>query len=96
MPNAVTMSEFEALVTVTDPVPSAATCSPCLFSQYFSATSWVLPSWGLATVLPSRSLTLVMSLATTNEAPPDAAPEITLIAAPLDWVHALTVGLGPT
>src|SRR5258708_19527383 len=33
---------------------------------------------------------------TTSAAPPDAAPDITLIRVPLDVCHALSVGFGPT
>ena len=37
----------------------------------------------------------VSSGLTTSEAPPEAAPEITVMASPLDCVQALTVGFGP-
>src|SRR5215472_12844253 len=37
-----------------------------------------------------------MPFFTTREAPPDAAPEMILMAVPLDFCHALIAGLGPT
>ena len=39
---------------------------------------------------------LVMPFFTTREAPPEAAPEMILMAVPVDGCHALIAGLGPT
>ncbi len=69
---------------------------PCCFSQKRSATSWVLPSAGVASDLPLSWGALVMPFFTTREAPPEAAPEMILMAVPLDFCHALIAGLGPT
>src|SRR5437660_1323113 len=74
---------------------SAALSTFC-FSQKRSATSWVLPSEGVASDLPLSWAALVMPFLTTSEAPPAAAPEMILIAVPLDFCHALIAGLGPT
>jgi len=54
----------------------------------------VFPSCGLATVLPLRSPALLIDLATTKYAPPDADPDTT--RTPLSsWVQAVMVGFGP-
>ncbi len=64
-------------------------------SQYRNATSCVLPSCGVAIFLPLRSAAELMSGLTTSATPPDAEPEITRTASPLDLECAFTVGFGP-
>ncbi len=56
----------------------------------------MLPSDGVATFWPLSWLTLLMPDLTTRAAPPDAAPEMILMALPLDFCQALMAGLGPT
>ncbi len=56
----------------------------------------MLPSDGVATFWPFSWLTLLMLGLTTRDAPPDAAPEMILMALPLDFCQALMAGLGPT
>ncbi len=80
----------------TSPPPVWVVVRPWLFSQYRSATSWVLPSDGVASFWPLSWLADVMPFFTTSSAPPEAAPEMTLIRLPFDTDHALIVGLGPT
>ncbi len=65
-------------------------------SQYRSATSWVLPSDGVASFWPLSWAGLVMPFLTTSAAPPEAAPEMTLISLPFEVCQALIVGFGPT
>src|SRR5438132_3447382 len=71
---------------------------PCWESHVRSATSWVLPSCGDASVLPLRSegkpLDAIDEL-TTSPAPPSAAPA-TMTTPPLVFVKADIAGLGPT
>ena len=59
---------------VTSPPPAASTAKPWSASQVRSATSWVLPVCGLATILPSSCAGVVMPWATTSDAPPEVAP----------------------
>ena len=56
----------------------------------------MLPSDGVASFWPLSWLTLLMLGLTTRAAPPDAAPEMILMAFPLDFCQALMAGLGPT
>src|SRR3954465_9581405 len=78
----------------TSPPPVVSVLRPFDFSHVRSATSWVLPSCGDATLLPLRSAALLMDGLTTRYAPPDAAPE--MIFTPLfNLVQAVMVGLGP-
>ena len=67
---------------------------PSSASQARRATSWVLPSDGVASVLPIRSSAESMSCATTSEAPPDVVPA-TRVTSPPDSANALMAGLGP-
>ena len=78
----------------TSPPPVVSVLSPFFFSQVRSATSWVLPSWGDATVLPLRSAALLIDGLTTKYAPPEAEPE-TIFTPLSSLVHAVMVGLGP-
>jgi hypothetical protein len=82
--------------TDTSPPPVAVVVRPCCFSQYLMATSWVLPSDGVAMPWPLSWAALVMDGFTTKEAPPVATPETILIAVPLDFCQALMAGFGPT
>ena len=50
----------------------------------------------MASDFPLSWAALVMPFFTTREAPPEAAPEMILMAVPLDFCHALSAGLGPT
>src|SRR6266550_2444262 len=79
----------------TSPPPSLVVARPLSASQVRSATSWVLPSCGDATVLPRRTAADVISGLTTRYAPPDVAPAMIRIAAPLDLAKALIAGFGP-
>ncbi len=56
----------------------------------------MLPSDGVASFWPLSWLTLLMLGLTTRAAPPDAAPEMILMALPPDFCQALMAGLGPT
>lgn len=56
----------------------------------------MLPSDGVASFWPLSWLALLMFLLTTSSAPPDAAPETTLIKLPPDFCQVLIAGLGPT
>jgi len=56
----------------------------------------VLPSEGVASDWPLIWAAEVMDGLTTTEAPPAAAPETILMAAPPDFCHALIAGFGPT
>ena len=78
------------------PPPVEVVARPFCLSQARSATSWVLPSDGVASVLPLSWAAEVMPFATTIEAPPVAAPEMILIALPPDFCQALMAGFGPT
>ena len=78
------------------PPPVEVVARPFCLSQARSATSWVLPSDGVASVLPLSWEAEVMPFATTIEAPPVAAPEMILIALPPDFCQALMAGFGPT
>ena len=69
--------------TVTSPPPATDDFSPLLVSHVRSATSWVLPSWGLATCLPLRSAAELMPSLTTSSAPAEAAPATIRTASPL-------------
>ena len=73
---------------VTSPLPplGPGKVSPCFFSQVRRATSWVLPSWGVAMVLPLSCWGEVIEEETTRAAPPEVAPEMILMALPFDWV----------
>ena len=77
------------------PPPAASVESPWLPSQARSATSWVLPSDGLAIFRPRRSAAVLISGRTTRNAPPEVDPEMTRTASPLDCEKALMAGLGP-
>ena len=81
--------------TETSPPPAVSVVRPCSLSQDRSATSWVLPSDGLAIFLPLRSAALAISGLTTRKAPPEVEPEMTRTASPFDFANALMAGLGP-
>ena len=78
------------------PPPVEVVVSPCCLSQSRSATSWVLPSDGVASDLPLSWAAELTRFETITEAPPVATPEMILIAVPLDFCQALIAGLGPT
>ncbi len=80
----------------TSPPPVVVAVRPCCLSQYRRATSWVLPSDGVASFWPLSWEALVMPALTTSDAPPEAAPAMTLISVPWDFCQALIVGFGPT
>src|ERR1700728_1298836 len=80
----------------TSPPPVALVVSPLCFNQYRSATSWVLPSDGVASDWPFSCAAPLMPDFTTIDAPPVAAPEMILMAVPLDFCQALIAGFGPT
>src|SRR5215468_4512334 len=95
--NSSTAAEFGLIgLIATSPPPVGVVFRPCCFSQYRTATSWVLPTDGVASDLPLSCAALVMPFFTTREAPPEAAPEMILTAVPWDFCHALIAGLGPT
>ena len=73
---------------VTSPLPplGPGKVRPFFLSQVRRATSWVLPSCGVAIVLPLSWLGEVIDEETTRAAPPDVAPEMILMACPCDWV----------
>ena len=79
----------------TSPPPAVSVVRPCYLSHERSATSWVLPSDGLAIFLPLRSAAEVISGLTTRNAPPDVEPEMTRTASPLVFANALMAGFGP-
>lgn len=79
----------------TSPPPLVSVLRPFSCSQWRSATSWVLPSCGVAIFLPLRSSTVLISGLTTRKTPPEAAPAMMLIALPPDLDHALMAGFGP-
>ena len=79
----------------TSPPPCVSVSGRCRASQVRSATSWVLPSCGVASFLPRRSAADVISGLTTRNAPPDVAPAMIRIASPFDLAKALIAGLGP-
>ena len=83
-------------LTETSPLPVVLVVRPFCLSQYRSATSWVLPSDGLARDCPLSCEAAVTDGFTTMDAPPVATPEMTLIAAPFDFCQALIAGFGPT
>ena len=74
--------------------PSPAV-SPRSFSHFFNAMSCVLPSCGVAIVLPRSCSGVVMSGLTTNWAPPAVAPEMSRTASPFDLANALIDGPEP-
>ena len=80
----------------TSPPPSGVVFKPFVFSHARRATSWVLPSCGVASFLPFRSAALLMVGFTTRAAPPDVAPAMRRTAVPFDFWKALMAGLGPT
>ena len=80
----------------TSPPPVEVVVRPWLFSQYRIDTSWVLPSDGVASFWPLSCEALVMPFLTTSSAPPEAAPEITLMSLPPEVCQALIAGFGPT
>ncbi len=72
--------------TDTSPLPDcASTFHPCSEIQCRKATSWVLPSCGVAIFLPLRSLTvLILSGLTTSLTPPEAEPLMMRRLSPFD------------
>jgi hypothetical protein len=87
--------ELSCGLMLTSPPPWVSVLRPWSSSQARSATSCVLPSWGVATFLPLRSAALLISGFTTREAPADVAPATIRNASPLDFAKPLIVGLGP-
>ena len=79
----------------TSPPPWSSVLRPWSFSQLRRATSWVLPSCGVASFLPLRSAALLISGLTTRNAPPEVAPEMIRMASPFDLAKALMAGFGP-
>src|SRR6266508_1920831 len=75
---------FSWLTTCTSPPPCVSVLNPCPASQLRSATSWVLPSCGVAIFLPRRPWASVMSGRTISRAPPEVAPEMIRTALPPD------------
>ncbi len=74
-------------------VASAGTSkvSPCSSSQARRATSWVLPSCGVASLVPTKSCGVKVSSSprtsgrTTRKAPPEVEPPMMRMASPPDW-----------
>src|SRR6516164_1736727 len=88
--NSSTAAELGAVgLTDTSPPPVALVASPCCLSQYRSATSWVLPSDGVASDWPFSCAAEETDGFTTIDAPPVAAPETILMAVPPDFCQAL-------
>jgi hypothetical protein len=79
----------------TSPPPWGSVRRPCSRSQWRRATSWVLPSWGVASFLPRRSAGPEMEGLTTRAAPPEVAPATMRTASPPERAKALMAGLGP-
>src|SRR6516164_9513571 len=95
--NCSTAAEFGLMgLMATSPPPVGVVVSPCCLSQKRAATSWVLPSDGVASDLPLSWAAELMPPLTTSDAPPEAAPATILMAVPLDFCQALMAGLGPT
>ena len=92
---AVSVSALACGTIETSPPPEVSELSPSSWSQVRSATSWVLPSCGVATFSPFRSSAEVISGVVTRKAPPDVDPDTMRIASPLDWANALIAGFGP-
>src|SRR5215467_397620 len=71
---------------------------PPATSQARADTSCVLPSWGVASLLPRKSAGVLKCESgwTTKAAPPFAAPATIRISAPRDLAYALIAGFGPT
>ncbi len=82
---AVSVSALAVGSTVTLP-PCSLALRPFCFSQARSATSWVLPSCGVAIFLFAKSAGLLMprSCRTTNSAPPLVAPAMMRTSLPCD------------
>ena len=92
-----TASELGVMGVIgTSPPPVEVLVRPLVLSQCRSDTSWVLPSEGVASFWPLSCAGVVMPLLTTSSAPPEAAPEITLISLPSEVCQALMAGFGPT
>ncbi len=83
--------------TVTSPLPlSGSIFQPCSAAQLRNATSWVLPSCGVAIRLPSTSSSdVTLSGSTTSFTPPEAAPPTIRRFLPSALVKPLTAGDGP-
>lgn len=83
--------------TETSPLPLlASTFQPFSEIQLRKATSWVLPSCGVAIFLPLRSSrVLIFFGSTTSFTPPDAEPPMIRRLLPLDLVKPLMAGEGP-
>ena len=96
--NSVSISAFETGTIVTFP-PFSTVLNP-LFTIYFLNDICLVYSRatsGEANFLPPKSLTefIPESSLTTNDAPPLAAPDITLMSLPSETTYPLIVGLGP-
>ena len=80
--NAASVSALSCGVICTSPPPLVSVSKPCSLSQARRATSWVLPSDGVASVVPARSAGESMPSRTTSEAPPDVVPATMRSASP--------------
>ena len=89
------VAPFSCGLIETSPPPDSSADKPLSCSQARSATSWVLPSAGVAMVVPARSAGDVISGFTTRNAPPDVAPDTMRSASPSDLAKPLIAGLGP-
>jgi hypothetical protein len=93
--NSVSACAFSVGVMCTSPPPVVSVASPFSFSQLRRATSCVLPSCGVAMVVPFRSLGDEMPSRTTSAAPPIVAPATMRAETPPDWMKVLIDGFGP-
>ncbi len=75
--------------------PRRSVFSPWAASQVRSATSWVPPSCGVASVFPRSAAASVIPARTTSWAPPAAAPATTRSPRPPLAVNAAIAGFGP-
>ena len=89
------VAPFSCGLIETSPPPDSSADKPLSCSQARSATSWVLPSAGVAIVVPARSAGDVISGFTTRNAPPDVAPDTMRSASPSDLAKPLIAGFGP-
>ena len=93
--NAASVSALSWGVMLTSPPPLVSVVKPSSSSHARRATSWVLPSDGVASVVPARSAGVSMPSRTTSEAPPDVVPATIRRAAPSDLAYPLIAGFGP-
>ena len=80
--NAASVSALSCGVIATSPPPLVSVSKPCSWSHARRATSWVLPSDGVASLVPARSAGVSMPSRTTSAAPPEVVPATMRSASP--------------